>query len=255
MGLCLNLFLSGCVESLHRKESKMIAVPQELIVGVDFANLVPRCLPDVELKSREVTGFGNMYAFSKRTSYGQLLALIGVFVDEGVAHNAAKDLSRRISVGPTPSDRMIGDELWLWKAADMIGGTLLFRRINVVIYLGGDVSLKESTLLAERLDSALVKRDPEILCADSILCPEIVGAPLPATVKAEEKLIVELTLANIDPAEALFGTGSTNVTIAGGPRPTLTYYAPDEPEEDVVVLVVSTKWNLMSKKTMAVKVE
>lgn len=151
-------------------------------------------------------------------------------------------------------DKPIGDELLVWKIADAQGGSVLFRRTNTVIYLSGGLPLDERLTLADRLDQALQKDIPEVRHSDSVIPPEILKVDLPSTVQARQSVTAQIEVAHIAPTEAWLGTENTNVTVKGGMKPTLTYYAPEEPGQDKIVLIISTPGNLLSKKTISIEV-
>lgn len=72
---------------------------------------------------------------------------------------------------------------------------------------------------------------------------------MPTRIMPGARVQGEIEVANISAADALFGTENSNVLVASGPKPTLSYYAPAQPARDTIALIISTPGNLLSEKT------
>lgn len=228
-------------------------VPEkQLVVDVDAVKLAKRLVDSAELLQRKVTGFGVLYDFSILNPPARLSVLIAVHSEVPIAHEAMLRQSMMMSIGPTPVDRIIGDELEAWKSDDPTGGSILFRRLNTVIYLSGDLPWDERLDLAARMDEALKSRSEEVTYSDTVVAPVILGIGLPPSLQAGQTVGGEIEVEHIAPAEALLGTENTNVLLSPGERPSLTYYAPGKPGQDSIVLVISTRGNLLSRNVFAV---
>ncbi len=248
-----------CMFAVCSQETKRTVEPgtmeapdQQLIVSVDVVKLTKQLVDSAELLQRNVTGFGVRYDFQILNPPARLSVLIAVHSQVSIAQEALRRQSMMISVGPTPVDRRIGDEMRAWKSEDPRGGSLLFRRLNTVIYLSGDLPWDERLDLAARMDEALRSRSEEVSYSDTVVAPVIGGLGLPPTLQAGQTVGGEIQVEHIAPSDALLGTENTNVLLTPGERPSLTYFAPGKAGQDSIVLVISTPGNLLSRKVFKI---
>jgi len=227
-----------------------------LVVNVDFVRLIEHRMPALKLTERTVTESGLLYHFAGSQPGERLSAVIAVYADEHLASASVEHQIVRTSVGPSQVANSSHRDLVLWKAEDAAYGSLLLRRMNVVLRLfGGGLPWSTRLNLIEQVDRALQSGGPEVTHAKTVLPPEIVNVKLPDPIPRGSRVEAEIEVANIPPAEALFGADNSNVLVSAGRKPTLAYYAPSEPTHENIVLIISTPGNLLSKKTIPVDVK
>jgi hypothetical protein len=227
-----------------------------LVVSVEFTRLIERHLPALKLAERTVTDAGLLYRFTCSKPGERLSAVIAVYADEPLASAAVQYQTGRTSVGPSQTETSIHHDLVLWKAGDdPASGSLLLRSANVVVRFFGDLPWSVRLHLMEQIDQALQSGGPEVTHAKEVHPPEIVNVKLPGHISPGSRVEAEIEVANIAPADALFGAGNSNVLVSGGPKPMLAYYAPPQPAHQNIVLIIATPGNLLSTKTIPVEVK
>ena len=223
------------------------------IVNLDFSRLVERLLPPFKLMERELTGAGVQYTFTGAKPEVKFWAVVAVHANESSASVDAQEQIARVNVAPVRKEVSAHHDLVLWQTEDPMSGSLLLRRVNAVIRINDGIPWNVRVRLVEQIDDAL-QHAPEVTHAGEVHAPEIVTVKMPPQIKAGEEVHAELEVAGISPVDALFGTGTPNALITAGPKPFLTYYAPREPRQDRIVLLISTPGNLLSSKTLTVTV-
>ena len=228
---------------------------QQLVVNLDFSRLIERSLPPLKLTEREVTGAGLVYSFTGPRSDEKFWAVVAVYADETLASLAAQRQVTRTSVGPSSTESSSHHDLVLWQTKDPLSGSLLLRRLNVVIRVNDGIPWSVRLRLVEQIDQALQSGGPEVIHAKEVHPPQILNVKMPARIMPGERVQGEIEVANIAAADALFGTENSNVLVTSGLKPTLSYYAPAQRAQDNIVLIISTPGNLLSKKTVTIEVK
>jgi hypothetical protein len=109
--------------------------------------------------------------------------------------------------------------------------------------------------LIEQFDQALQSDGPDVKLATEVHPPEIISVKLPDHISRGSRVEASIEVANVLPADALFGANNPHILFSPGPKPTLAYYAPSEPTHENIALIISTPGNLLSKKIMSVDVK
>jgi len=254
--LVVSAYALGTAGAWQVEESKNMSNNSErLLVNVDFVRLIQRHLPTIKLVDRTVTEAGLLYDFAGSKPDERLSAVIAVYADATLASAAVEYQITRTSVGPSHRDKSGHHDLALWKTEDPMSGSLLLRRENVVVRFLNGIPFSVRLNLIEQIDQALQSVGPDVTLATEVHPPEIVNVKLPDHISRASRVEASIEVANVLPADALFGADNPHVLISTGPKPTLAYYAPSEPTHENIVLIISTPGNLISKKTIPVDVK
>lgn len=246
--------LGSCECSKQAKESgRMNTEAKRLMSSIDLIKIIKHYYPTHNLAGRDMTQFGLEYVFVADEPPLRFLVQIAVYKNETLAHDALERLKLLMAVGPTKQDRLIGDEVLVWETADPEGGSVLFRRTNAVIYLPGGWPFGERLILAERLDKAMLADTVNVEHADSVAPPEIVSINFPPIINIGQEVTSAIEVANIQPEEALFGTATEDLFVERGRIPTLTYYSPDEPGQNEIILFIGSPSNQISKYSITIE--
>ena len=133
-----------------------------LIESVDVPKLIERILPGFHFEKHNVIESEGVYWFSNQRARDEeenLSILLKICKDEKTTHKEMEHLAVMISVSATKTNIKIGDELFVWISAvnPSVGGSILFRRKNVVVDTGS-LLFKERLKLAEKIDKALQEK-------------------------------------------------------------------------------------------------
>ncbi len=226
----------------------------DLIQGVDLPRLIGREAPGRNLAGRDVGPQGVNYRFIRAGAKAPMLISIGVWASIEEARGALEAIRDKIMIGPSRNAPAFSDESYVWNPSDPKNTSVLFRRVNTVVFVAGDVP-EGAADLARRIDTALTTGSSEVTRSDSVTAPRITAVEMPESIWPKRVVEARIKLDDGGAADVVFGTESTNVTIRPGTEPVLVYHAPAQAEQQTVVLAVANSTNAISTFTLPVRVQ
>ena len=233
------------------------------IQKVDAIALVKEVLPGALFERRAPRRHGLVYTFvlpdGRRFDF--MVAVRGDAEAAKAAFDEQKSGAVR-SPGPAPARFAVGDASAYWTPSMKYGGSLLFRRENVVIYLRGSLLPDEYAALGQGLDQALVHAKPPVATPGIPVLPKIdILVPQAPVLMAEarssrgQRMDIQIPADQAGDLE-LFAPDFKKTKIDRTPPPTLVFY-PREPAGDqpieVVAYVLSTNTVASRKRTVTVR--
>ena len=227
-----------------------------VVTGVDASGLARALLPtNAVLRDRRATALGVYHLYSTggpaRTNVG---VGVGIFASRAAALDALVLASRQVSAFP-PAIRGIGD------MAFASNSTFLLLYGNVVVHWSWRATKEETISAAQRIAEELESGDRFVTRGKEVRIPRIVSVELIERVRPGQEATGRITLADVDPAQALIGVDwgiapwmPTDIT--AGQEPSITLHVPrDAQGEKKFTLVVATPANVIATKELRILVE
>jgi len=248
---------------------------KQLIIGIDSDKLFERIFPDLKVERQPLpvdVGFNGInYSLvdkdEKKKDEIRVMLLMAVWTDEVMAREQIKKQVMMISVGPTnvvnsfevapgigystnKLEEPFADELYYWASKKQGGGSILFRRLNSVFYLTGDI---DKLAIARKIDEFLVTLDEVAKKGKEVKIPKIKDETLPKTAVISSTLTFSLETEDSDMTNIIIGADyRSNIFVDKNNK--ITYRAPQKAGEDVISLIIASKNNVIYIKKWSISV-
>ncbi|MGD8451088.1 MAG: hypothetical protein PVJ57_04665 [Phycisphaerae bacterium] len=226
----------------------------DLVTGVDLPTALRLRHPDAHICERDLNCSGNVYTI-RLADEREVCLELSVVKDVACAEELFDRHVDGVTIGGSPEEHSIGDDLCVWRVEPPEMGTLLFRRDNVVISLSGDPPLDELLSWARWLDDILTGPGTGVRRGAVVQPPKLSKCDWPDSISPGQRVEVDVEVSGAEPPGLLVAGLVEHVIIQDKPKLLLVYYAPTDKREDTFGVMMSNRQNVVGIAELTVKLQ
>lgn len=237
---------TGPEKAVAREESLLAALnPDQLWSALDITVI-----------ETDVCRSGRMFLLSDSPDPVRVSkAMLGVYGNVDLATEGFRSEVAEIPGAPTTTGLLLGNEIRIWTGASGKSGTLIFRRVNVLVQLLWSGDLQNVVTFASRIDSLLIAEQSSMVGNGFHEPPHSLDTPTSVGGRAGSSIVILPRLTGFSASDTDVRAWASDLTVSCDVRDNeITLHVPENAESFSVSIIAVSNNCAISRKDVQIAV-